>query len=164
MKTLYLIRHAKSDWANIALADIDRPLNTRGYTDAHKMSLVFKSASIKPEEIISSCAVRALTTALIFARNTDYNSAKIRIEPSLYHSDYDKYLSIIAETNSKVNTLFLFAHNPTITDCANALLRTTMEAIPTCGIVGITNKCATWEEFIDVPGKLVLFDFPKNNI
>ena len=60
MKTLYLIRHAKSDWANITLADIDRPLNTRGYTDAHKMSAMMKQKNIQPDAIVTSPAVRAI--------------------------------------------------------------------------------------------------------
>lgn len=163
MKTLYLIRHAKSDWANITLADIDRPLNTRGYTDAHTMSELAKSKKMVPDEIITSPAIRAITTALIFARNCNFNASRIRIEPLLYHSNTQNYLDIISETNSKTEVLFLFAHNPVISDCANSLLKTKMDEMPTCGIVGITSNCDDWETFVNADCKLILFDFPNNH-
>jgi phosphohistidine phosphatase len=161
MKTLYLIRHAKSDWAIATLADIDRPLNTRGYTDAHKMSAALKSTKIIPDLIITSPAVRAISTALIFARNLNYNAALINIQPTLYHTNAEQYLEIISQTDSKINTLFLFGHNPIITNCANSLIKNNIENIPTCGIVAITNDCEDWEKFVSADGKLLAFDFPK---
>ncbi len=161
MKTLYLIRHAKSDWAIATLADIDRPLNTRGYADAHKMSGAMKLTKIIPDLIITSPAVRAISTALIFARNLNYNPARIEIQPTLYHSNAEQYLEIISQTDSKINTLFLFGHNPIITDCANSLIKNNIEDIPTCGIVVITTDCDGWEEFVTRNGELVAFNFPK---
>ncbi len=162
MKTLYLIRHAKSDWANITLADIDRPLNTRGYTDAHKMSAMMKQKNIQPDAIVTSPAVRAITTALIFARNCNFNASRIHIQPMLYHSNTENYIDIVAETDDRINTLFLFAHNPVISDCANKLLRMQREEMPTCGITGVSSNCTNWDEFANSDCKLILFDFPKN--
>ncbi len=163
MKTLYLIRHAKSDWALITLADIDRPLNNRGYTDAHKMSALMQSKNILPDEIITSPAVRAISTALIFARSCNYYAERIKIHPTLYHSNTEQYLNTIALADNKANTLFLFAHNPVITDCANALLKNTIDEIPTCGIVGIRSNSDRWETFSENECELILFDFPKNH-
>ena len=68
MKTLYLARHAKSDWGNEVLKDIDRPLNNRGYSDAYIQSVKFSTDQKHPDLIISSPAVRAFTTAGIFSR------------------------------------------------------------------------------------------------
>ena len=79
MKTLYLIRHAKSDRSIGELSDIDRPLNQRGYNDAHKMSLILKDKKIIPDLIISSPAIRALSTALIFCRNLNIDPKTIEI-------------------------------------------------------------------------------------
>ena len=76
MKTLYLIRHAKSEQNFAGLADIDRPLNERGYVDASKMSLMLKEKKLIPNAIISSPAVRAISTALIFARTGSRSTAK----------------------------------------------------------------------------------------
>lgn len=163
MKTIYLIRHAKSDQSLGTLADIDRPLNLRGYTDADKMSKLMKEKKLIPELIISSPAVRAISTALIFSRNLDYYTGKISIIPQLYHPASDNYLSTIAETDSKINTLMLFAHNPILTNTVNNLTKEFIEHVPTCGIVAITNDCDDWEHFIMSTGKLISFNFPKNN-
>ena len=161
MKTLYLIRHAKSDQHTGILADIDRPLNTRGYADAHKMSLASKDKLLFPDAIITSPAVRAISTALIFARNIKYNTGNVAIHPALYQPSSTNYLSTISETEDKINTLFLFAHNPMITNTANSLTDEVIEHIPTSGIVGISNDCSNWKDFISSAGKLILFDFPK---
>jgi phosphohistidine phosphatase len=161
MKTLYLIRHAKSDWAIEHLADIDRPLNTRGYKDAHTMSKLLAEHKIKPDAIITSSAIRAVSTALIFARNFNFNAARITLQPLLYNNTPEKYVDIISETDDKIDTLFLFAHNPTITQCANILTGENLEDVPTTGITGITNNCSTWHEFTNKHAKIIFFDYPK---
>src|SRR5580693_1716080 len=123
MKTVYLIRHAKSDWGVDSLADIDRPLNTRGYTDSHTMSIRIKNKNVIPDAILSSPAIRAISTALIFARNLDFNVSNIKINATLYHSDAKKYLQAISQIDNKINSFMLFGHNPIITDCANSLIK-----------------------------------------
>ena len=163
MKTLYLIRHAKSDQNIETLTDFDRSLNIKGYSDAHRMSLLIKSKMFAPDAIITSPAIRAISTALIFAKNFDFNSAKVSILPTLYHPGSDNYLDIISQTDSKINTLLLFAHNPHITNTANGLTNEVIEHIPTCGIVGISNDCDNWETFVSSTGKIILFDYPKKN-
>ncbi len=163
MKIIYLIRHSKSDQSLGTLADVDRPLNLRGYSDAEKMSRMMKENKIVPDAIITSPAVRAISTALIFARTIDFNQARLSIVPHLYHSNELTYLDIIAEMDNKINTLMLFAHNPVITNTANRLTQEVIEHVPTSGIVGISNNCDTWEKFVASTGKLVLFSFPKNN-
>ena len=164
MKTLYLIRHAKSDRPFETLSDFDRPLSTKGYTDAHKMSLELKSKKTVVNGIVSSPAIRAISTALIFARNFNFNHSMFSIEPGLYHSDAEHYLDVISETDNKINTLLLFAHNPTITECANILIKNSMVTMPTCGIIGITNNTNDWKTFNNSDCRLILFDFPKNYI
>jgi phosphohistidine phosphatase len=163
MKTLYLIRHAKSDWAIENLADIDRPLNARGYTDAHAMSKLLKTKNIKPDVLLTSPAIRAISTALIFSRTLNIHTSKLIIEPMLYNNTPEKYADIISEMDDKINTLFLFAHNPTITQCANLLTGEHLDDIPTAGIVGIQNDCNNWESFTNKHAKLILFDYPKNH-
>ena len=72
MKTLFLIRHAKSSWDDTALPDKDRPLADRGRRDAPKMGKRLAKRDVKPDLILSSPARRALTTAEIVAKKLDY--------------------------------------------------------------------------------------------
>lgn len=161
MKTLFLVRHAKSEWANENLTDIDRPLNARGYRDAHFMSEQLKKNKLVPEQIISSPAIRATSTALIFARNLDYDCENIQLKKMLYETTEKEYLKIISATDNSRRSLMLFAHNPTLTVLANSLTKPFTENIPTCGIVGIQFKINDWKEIMTAQGELFLYDFPK---
>lgn len=163
MKTLYLIRHAKSDWSIDHLSDIDRPLNERGYGDALKMSLILKGKKTVPDLIITSPAVRAITTALIFCRNLNYDPKTILINKNLYNTSSKEYLQCISKTDYKNQTVLLFGHNPTITNTANELTDALTEEMPTCCIAGINSTTETWIEFVKKKNSLSCFDFPKNH-
>ncbi|MES2593320.1 MAG: histidine phosphatase family protein [Bacteroidota bacterium] len=165
MKTLYLVRHAKSDWNNGNLPDIDRPLNTRGYRDAHAMSNLMKEKKVIPDVIISSPAIRAISTALIFCRNLGLDPAKIIIYPDLYETSVKQYLECVSQIDNRFNSAMLFAHNPTITSFANSLTKAFTDGFPTCGIAGIKQAGADsgWGNFNAAPGELLWHDFPKNH-
>ena len=80
MKTLFLIRHAKSSWDDTALSDKDRPLHDRGKRDAPKMGKRLARRDVKPDLILSSPAMRALTTAEIIAKKLDYKRKDIVVD------------------------------------------------------------------------------------
>ena len=160
MKTIYLIRHAKSGWEIEGIPDIDRPLNQRGYKDAHEMSSRLKTQEIIPDLVISSPAVRTTTTALIFCRTLGYDPAKIQFKEKLYHSNYRDYLRVIQEIDEKHHIVFLYGHNPLISDCAQSLVPSIVGEMSTCAVVGIENK--RWSDFKPGNGTLVFEDFPKN--
>lgn len=162
MKTLYLIRHAKSDWSVETLPDIDRPLNNRGYTDAHAMSKRMKEKKIKPDLIISSPAIRAISTALIFSRNLGYDAGAIRISEQLYDTSVKDYLEVLRTIEKEQQTVFLFGHNPIITNCANTLTKSVAHEMPTCGIAGIKIHTEDWKTIDAELNALSLFDYPKN--
>ena len=164
MKTLYLIRHAKSDWSIENLLDIDRPLNARGYHNAHQMSMIVKEEKFLPDLIISSPAIRAISTALIFSRNLDYNPSKIAIKKSLYESSLEDYTNCVSAISEDYKSVMIFGHNPIITDCANCLTTSFAEEIPTTGIVGIQSKSPKWKSILDQLNELIYFDFPKNHM
>ena len=92
MKTLYLVRHAKSDWGNENLKDIDRPLNQRGYNDAYLLSKQFAKEQTHPELIITSSATRAYSTCAIFARALNYKESTILLVPQIYEAPVDSIL------------------------------------------------------------------------
>jgi phosphohistidine phosphatase len=163
MKTLYIVRHAKSDKDNVKLEDIDRPLNARGYSDAHSMGIKIKEANIKPQRIISSPAIRALTTALIFARKLGYESGRIILEDSLYETGMKEYMKVINETDNSFSDIMIFGHNSTITSLVNSLTEPFTENVPTSGVTAISFDVGSWNEIVKDSGKLVLYDFPKNH-
>lgn len=156
MKTLFLIRHAKSDWTNPDLKDVERFLNERGYSDANKMSSQFKH---QHDLIITSPAIRAMSTALIFARNLKYNANTICIKQELYESSIEDYVSVINAIDNSYNTVMLFAHNPTISDVAQQLTQALPMELPTCAIAGIRFDVSDWKKANT--GNLFLFDYPK---
>lgn len=156
MKKLFLIRHAKSDWTNPELKDIERYLNERGYSNANMMSAKFNQT---PDLIISSPAIRAMSTALIFARNLNYNANNIVIKQELYESTVQDYLSVINSIDNTFESVLLFAHNPTISDVAQILTQALPMEMPTCAIVGIKFDTNDWKKAKS--GELVLFDYPK---
>ncbi len=158
MKKLFLIRHAKSDWTNPELKDSERFLNERGYSNANMMASKFK---YKTDLIITSPAIRAISTALIFARNINYNSNNICIKQELYESSVKKYLDVIHEIDNAFETILLFAHNPTISDLAQQLTHALPMELPTCAIVGINFDVSDWKKVKE--GDLFLFDYPKKN-
>lgn len=163
MKSLYFIRHAKSDWSINHLSDIDRPLNERGYNDAYKMSLILKEKKIIPDLIISSPAVRAISTALIFCRNLNYDPKSIQISKNLYDTSVKEYLQVVSKIESKHAVVLLFGHNPTITNAANTLTNALAQEMPTCGIVGMQSEVKDWDAFSKNNNTLIFFDVPKNH-
>lgn len=161
MKTLYLIRHSKSDWGNETLTDIDRPLNGRGYGDAHKMSLMLKAKGEIPDVIFTSNAIRALSTAVIFARNLELPAKNIRIKEGIYESTPAQLFRILHKINDRYNTVFLVCHNPGITSAVNLLCLSTIENVPTTGIACIDLSIDKWEDLAAGTGKLRSFLVPK---
>jgi phosphohistidine phosphatase len=159
MKQLFLIRHAKSDWTNPELKDVERFLNERGYANANMMAAKF---NYKPDLIISSPAIRAISTALIFARNLNYNANNICIKQELYETSVKDYLSVINSIDNAYNTVLLFAHNPTISDVTQTLTQALPMEMTTCAIVGINFDTNDWKKAKE--GELFLFDYPKKYI
>ena len=167
MKTLYLVRHAKSDKENISpdLLDIDRPLNNRGYSNAYFMSALLKEKKLIPDLIISSSAVRALSTALIFARAFNYSSDKIKTEEKIYHGIADDYIKAAQSTDNTYKSVMIFGHNPEINSAANLLSDISVEHFPTTGIICFEFPIKHWNELTSgLKGELKFFDFPKNHI
>ena len=164
MKTLFLVRHAKSDQGIDGIEDIDRPLNTRGYRDAHSMSSAMKEKMLLPDLIVTSPAIRAFSTALIFCRNFNFNPDDIIIKSALYDSSVKDYLKVVTQADDKFSNILLFGHNPIISDFANSLASAITESLPTCSIVGITSNCKYWENFEESECELLFYDFPKKNL
>jgi len=161
MKTLYIVRHAKSSWINLELKDFDRPLNSRGDKDAPEMGHRLALQRITADLLLSSPAKRAYTTATIIAKQLKSPIEEIVKDEAIYHANKKELLSIIHQQKSHFNSLMIFGHNPGLTDFANYLTGEDIENIPTCGIVGIRFEITDWESMDKGTGRLLFFDFPK---
>ena len=163
MKTLTLVRHAKSSWNDRSLSDRERPLNKRGERDAPLMSRSIAEAGVRPSQIISSPAVRAWTTAKIFARELGYPVEFLQREDGLYLASLDNLLDVVATQDAGFNNLMLFAHNPGLTDFANYLVPGLTSNLPTSGVVSVNLDSDDWMLYDRPKTELVLYDYPKNH-
>lgn len=162
MKTLYINRHAKSSWANMGMADFDRPLNNRGENDAPMMGKRLKEKGVIPDHILSSPANRAISTARTIATEIGYLLENIKEDRNLYHASDVSILEIIKQQDDENDSLIIFGHNPGFTDLASILSGRWFDNIPTCGIVALQFEVSKWSEVSAGNGEISFFDYPKN--
>lgn len=148
MKKLFLVRHAKSSRSIADLEDFDRPLNERGYSDAHLIGLHLEKEIAGPLIIISSPAIRAMSTALIFGREINYEPEKIILRRDLYETNAYAYLKVIGEQEDKYDSMIIVGHNPTISDVNEKLNGTLSGDVPTCAVSIFTIKTEKWANIL----------------
>ncbi len=161
MKTLTILRHAKSSWKDSSLADHDRPLNKRGRRDAPVMGERIQQAGIRPSLILSSPAVRAWTTAKLVAKEISYPIEFLQRDERLYHAGVRRIIEVLAEQDVAFNSIMIVGHNPGFTDFANHLLPGLTHNIPTCGLVSVTLDSDDWNLKKKKNAELAVYDFPK---
>jgi len=161
MKTVYFIRHAKSSWSDSSLSDFDRPLNARGFRDAEFMSKVLEGKGVRADQLISSTANRAYTTATYFADTVGHGVEAIRKEEKIYEAFAETVLQIIAELDDELETVILFGHNPTFTSLSNWYSDDYIPNVPTCGIVKVEADVEHWRDFDKERAKRTAFYYPK---
>ncbi len=162
MKTLILVRHAKSDWSHEGLSDIDRPLNERGRKDAPEMADRLKEKGLKVDAFISSPAKRAFRTAKFFAKEFKVEKEAIRVEKTLYGAMPSGFEAVVSSMDDKDDTAALFSHNPGITEYANTLTNVRTDNIPTCGVFAVQAAVKHWGEFAKAEKSFLFYDYPKN--
>jgi len=164
VKTLYIIRHAKSSWDASNVDDFERPLNERGKRDAPRMGKRLKEKEIHPDLMLSSPAKRALSTAKRIAKVLKYPKETIKTDRRLYHADEERFLSVVQELKDKHNIVMLFSHNPGLTDFVNTLMNGgfDIDNVPTCGVVAFQFDVDTWQAITWGKGKMLFFDYPKS--
>ena len=121
IKTLYLVRHAKSSWNDSTLSDIQRPLNKRGLKSAPEMGKRLSSDGVSIDLIVSSSAKRAYSTAQFLDKAIDYKSSKIVQNERLYFEGSSAMLDIVQHTKPQIQALMLVGHNPDMTSFLNNL-------------------------------------------
>lgn len=161
MKTLYIVRHAKSSWKYEGISDCDRPLKKRGINDAHLMSKILKEEIDRPDVFVSSSANRALHTAIIFSNQFKYPLANLKISKSLYSFSDGYLVKTIKALDNGFDSAIIFSHNHGINDFVNSFGNKFIQNVPTCGIVGIKFDTKHWKSI--KKGKTFLSDFPSDH-
>lgn len=159
MKKLILVRHAKSSWKHNVI-DHERPLNSRGNSDASLVSNYIKNKNLKIDKIVSSDAIRAKATALFFISNLNIDKNLLDFNHNLYDFSGINLLKTIKEIDDSINSLMIFGHNHAITDFVNTFGSVFIDNVPTCGVVIIEFNIQKWSKINK--GKTIYTLFPKD--
>lgn len=162
MKTLYLLRHAKSSWRDPELKDFERPLSERGLRDVPVMAARFQERASSLGYIISSPAIRAKTTAKLLAEVINYPVSNIISNPELYFAGTGMLLKAASQLDENCEAAMLVGHNPALTEFVNAMANANIDNIPTCGLVGLKLPQEHWSDIEMGSAELIFFDYPKN--
>ncbi|EHQ24580.1 putative phosphohistidine phosphatase, SixA [Mucilaginibacter paludis DSM 18603] len=154
-----IVRHAKSDWDNAGISDFDRPLNHRGFKSASEMAQRLHKKGIVPQYLLSSPALRARTTASIFAETL--NLAGPSYNQSIYEANYPALLHIINNLPDAYQFVALFGHNPGLSDLLYNLTGQIYD-MPTCAIAVVDFDIDSWKEVSGGTGNISYYDYPKN--
>ena len=156
MKTLLILRHAKSSWDNASLDDRERPLNARGRRDAPRVGDRLRDESLVPDVVITSDAVRAHTTALAVAEAAGY-TGEVIVNPLLYHASPDDVLTVVKTMpDAHATRILLVGHNPGLEDLVQRLTGE-WHGLPTATLVQLMLPTETWDE-IDATTRATLVD------
>lgn len=161
MKTLLLLRHAKSSWKHPELADHDRPLNKRGKRTAPLMGEILQEQGLIPDLILCSSAVRAHSTAILVAKACNY-LGEIRQTRELYLAEPQAYIEVLRQVTEKYAHVLVVGHNPGLESLLEALTGEAM-AMPTAALACIELAVKRWRDLdMNTEGKLVNLWRPKN--
>lgn len=162
MKTLYLVRHAKSSRDDPTLPDRDRPLEARGERDAAMMSKRWSHRHTQLDLILSSPAARALATAKAIAGGLDYKVKDIVVNDRLYAATADDLIAVIEELDDKLERVMLVGHNPGFTDLA-CRFSSKITHMPTCARAEFTFDVKAWSGIGQARPARAAFDSPKHS-
>lgn len=146
MKTLVLVRHGKSLYDEYVGSDIQRHLAPRGYADVADSLSWCKREELMPDLLVSSPAIRAYSTALIFANGYGYPTDQIVLSQSIYEATVQQLLYVVSSLPEKPKTVFMFGHNPGFTDFTNFLCGPQIHHLPTSGVVVMEFARKSWSD------------------
>lgn len=164
MKTVLILRHAKSDWGTPGQADFDRPLAKRGLEDAPRMGQVLALFKAIPQRILASPAKRARQTAQMVAQACGYEEA-IQWEESFYEGGSADLIAALRRLPEAIERVLLIGHNPileeTVVSLCTAAANGGVIKIPTGGLVCLNFEISEWVEVAEGEGVLQWFVIPK---
>lgn len=144
MKTLLILRHAKSSWKQPGLADHDRPLNRRGNRDAPRVGLLLSRQALTPDLIVSSTAERARSTAAQVADGSGYGG-EVELDRQLYLAEPEAIVDAVRSLGGEASRVLVVGHNPGLQELV-ARLTGSDEVLPTAALARIELPIAEWAE------------------
>lgn len=144
MKTLLIMRHAKSSWKNLSLPDHDRPLNDRGEEDAPRIGAALKSLDLTPTLILTSTAQRAVQTAELVADTSGYEK-EVRRDRNLFHAGVDEFLESLQRVRDDENIVLVVGHNPGVSELVD-YLTDRPETMTTANVAVVNLPIESWED------------------
>lgn len=161
VKDVCFVRHAKSNWDNPGLDDIERPLDKRGMKDAPLMASKMHELKLKPDLIITSSAKRARSTADFFRKEFNLDKDKFLVREELYEASPEDVYEVLRSAPDSDSFIYLFGHNPTFTWIANQISGVHIDNVPTCGVVHIQILISSWKKFKPEHAGFIGFHYPK---
>jgi phosphohistidine phosphatase len=161
MKTVYIVRHAKSTWDNYDVADHDRTLMPVGIKKTKKIIDFFNSKKVEIDLIISSSAVRAFETSKLIAEGIGFDSDKIVRNKALYNAGVEDVYNELFSIDNSVNSVMIVAHNPTLTDFVNEFVVPEIMNLPTTGAVCVSFNTDSWENIVNAKFSVNFVVFPR---
>ncbi|SEQ69572.1 phosphohistidine phosphatase [Solimonas aquatica] len=161
MLRLTLIRHAKSSWADDSLDDFERPLNERGRRDAPRMAALAQRELETPARLVTSPALRAISTARVFAETLGIPHDSLLVLPGIYEASGDALLKLLRGMDDCDQHLMLFGHNPGLSELAHYLAPCSFSELPTCAVAHLELDRARWRELGEHCGHLAYYVTPK---
>lgn len=159
MKTLYLVRHAKSSWKH-DVDDHKRPLKERGIKDGLLVSKKVAKKIDSPQKIISSDAMRALSTAKFFKEALNVDDRNFETNHQLYDFSGQNVMRIIKAFDDKLDSVMIVGHNHAFTSIVNMLGDRHIENVPTCGFIMLQFNIEKWGDI--TTGTTVKTIFPRD--
>lgn len=163
LRTITLLRHAKSSWSMENVADENRVLNDRGERDAPIMGARLKQHGIRPSLILSSSAARAWQTAKIVAHEIGYPIEFLQKEPALYLASPATIMQLIAQQDESFHHILVVGHNPGISDLGSELAQVSLGDMPTAAVLSVAAHADEWSDFVHCDRQVVGYDYPKND-
>lgn len=161
MKTLLVMRHAKSDWGAASNSDHDRVLASRGIKAARRVGRFLTDSGTIPDLVLSSTAVRAITTAELAAEAGEWG-CEIVTSRDLYASDPERVIDAIRETRNGVHRLLIAGHEPTWSSLVTWLLGGGRVGMPTAAVACLDMLDGDWIDLAPATCELRWLVTPKS--
>lgn len=144
------------------MSDFERPLNSRGERNAPMVGQILRDEGIQFDQIVSSSANRAITTARVVAGEMGYGEKQIREEQSFYGASPNTIVDILKGLGHSVDHAAVFGHNPTFHSLVEQLANTTIEKFPTCAAATISLDIDKWPDLEAGRGELTALRLPRD--
>jgi phosphohistidine phosphatase len=159
MKTIHLLRHAKSSWKDAGMSDFERPLNARGREAAPLIGQFILQKKIRPDLILSSPAERARQTALLVIKAAHLD-AELRFDERIYEADVARLLEVVSQIDESFGVALLVGHNPGMENLVETLTGET-QSMPTAALARIILDVEKWSKVRERTGRLDWLVRPK---